>query len=122
MFKILLVDDFATIRLAVKKALAHGPYECVEAADGLKGIELAEQTPDLSLVICDLNMPNLDGFGFVERFRKLPGREKTPVFLLTTESSPESKARGKSLGVTGWMIKPFNAESMSAAVKKILGE
>ncbi len=120
MIKILLIDDFATIRLAVKKSLAGGDYEFIEATDGQKGLEIAEKNPDTHLVICDLNMPNLDGFGFVEKFRKLPGREKTPVFLLTTESSPEAKTKAKALGVTGWMIKPFNPESMLAAVKKAL--
>lgn len=104
---VLTVDDSATIRHMVAEVIRSGGYEVVEAVDGIDGIEKAKRH-DVALVLTDQNMPRLDGFGLVTALRTLPKYAKTPILVLTTETDAEMKARGKAVGATGWLTKPFD--------------
>lgn len=120
MSRILAVDDSASMRQMVAYTLQQAGFEVAEAADGVEGLALA-QKERFNLVLCDVNMPNMDGLSMVRALRQVPDYKFTPMLMLTTESGPEKKAEGKAAGATGWLVKPFNPEQLIATVNKVLG-
>jgi two-component system chemotaxis response regulator CheY len=115
---ILTVDDSATIRRMLECTLAGAGYTVVQADDGEAGLEvLSRQTPDV--IITDINMPRLDGFGFLERVREQAQFRRTPVLMLTTESDAERRARARALGATGWIVKPFDPRKLLDAIRRV---
>ena len=116
---IMCVDDSNTIRMLVKKALEPEGYTVIDAENGRVGLEKLAGN-DCSAFIVDVNMPEMDGFEFVENLRKDPSARTAPVVFLTTESSEEKKSRGASLGVKGWIVKPFDPPSLVKVVKMLV--
>jgi len=115
----LVVDDSVTIRQMVAFTLKDAGFSVVEAGDGQEGLErLAAQRMDL--IITDLNMPRLDGIGFVRALRSLPASKYTPVLLLTTESQESKRQEARSAGATGWIVKPFHPDKMLQVIRKVL--
>ena len=117
--KVLVVDDSLTVRHQVKRALLSGAFEVVEAEDGVDALEKAAQIEGLSLVICDVSMPRMNGLEFLQQFREDGRWKMVPVVMLTTEALPELVQRAKSLSAKGWMIKPFKPELLLAAARKL---
>lgn len=119
---ILAVDDSRTIRDMLKMALAQAGFETNLAEDGVHGIEVldAMATPP-DAIITDINMPRMDGFGFIEAVRAKDAHRVTPILVLTTESAPELKARARSAGATGWIVKPFDPEKLVSALQTVAG-
>jgi len=120
MSKILAVDDSASMRQMVAFTLKSAGFDVTEAEDGKVALGLAQQGK-YNLVLCDVNMPNMDGLALVKALRQLPDYKFTPMLMLTTESTPEKKLEGKAAGATGWLVKPFNPEQLVATIKKVLG-
>ncbi|WP_020650243.1 MULTISPECIES: response regulator [Solimonas] len=118
--RILAVDDSASMRQMVAYTLRDAGFDVAEAADGQEAYEMAQREP-FRLVLCDVNMPRLDGIGLVRQLRQLPTYKFTPLLMLTTESGPEKKQEGKAAGATGWLVKPFNPEQLVATVQRVLG-
>jgi len=116
---ILAVDDSSSVRQMVKFTLSDAGYTVIEAADGNDA--LAKLTNAVSLVITDLNMPNLDGIGLIRKLRANPMFKGIPIIMLTTESHDLRKQEGKAAGATGWIVKPFATQQLLAVVKKVLG-
>jgi two-component system chemotaxis response regulator CheY len=115
---ILTVDDSATVRRMLECTLADAGYAVMQADDGEAGLEaLREQAPDV--IITDINMPRLDGFGFIEQLRQQERFRRTPVLVLTTESDADRRARAKALGATGWIVKPFDPRKLVDAVRRV---
>jgi len=119
MSRILAVDDSASMRQMVSFTLKAAGYDVTEAEDGLAALNIARQQK-FSLVLADVNMPNMDGLSLVRALRGLPEYKFTPLLMLTTESTPEKKAEGKSAGATGWLVKPFNPEQLIATIQRVL--
>ena len=119
MTKILAVDDSATMRQMVCHTLRDAGFEVIEAEDGQKALDLLAATGRVDLVITDLNMPVMDGFGLIENLRANPTYKHTPILMLTTESDPAKKQRGRDAGATGWIVKPFNPEKLVEVVHKV---
>jgi len=117
--RILAVDDSASMRHMVGVTLRAAGYEVIEAADGHEALEYARQHA-VDLVLADVNMPRMDGITLVAELRALPSYKLTPLLLLTTESSPQSKQQGKQAGATGWMIKPFHPDQLLATLERVL--
>lgn len=118
--KVLAIDDSRTIRSLLGVTLEAAGFEVHTAEDGVEGVEKFPDTaPDV--VITDINMPNLDGFGVIEALRGKDHRSRVPILVLTTESSPELKARARAAGATGWICKPFDDESLIFALKRVTG-
>jgi two-component system, chemotaxis family, chemotaxis protein CheY len=117
--KVLVVDDSATVRQQVRTALVLAGFEVVEAVDGMDGMELIRQTADISLVVCDVNMPRLNGIELLEQVQKDPKRAGLPIIMLTTEGQASLVLRAKAAGAKGWIIKPFKAELLVMAIKKL---
>lgn len=108
--KVLSVDDSPTIRKLIHKALDPAGYEVHEAENGKEALKIAD--PSFDLFVVDVHMPEMDGFEFVGAIKAKPELAGKPVVFLTTESSDDKKERGKSLGVNGWIVKPFEPEAL----------
>lgn len=119
MKKILAVDDSASIRQMVAFTLRSAGHQVVDAVDGKDGLAKASKDK-FDMIITDLNMPNLDGIGLISAVRKLPGCGFIPILMLTTESQAQKKDEGRKAGATGWIVKPFNAEQLTAVIQKLL--
>jgi len=116
---VLAVDDSASIRQMVAFTLEQAGFEVIQAADGLDALKVAADHI-VDLVITDLNMPRLDGFGLIEKLRALPEYRFVPMLVLTTDSGSDRKRRGKAAGATGWLVKPFNPEQLIATIRRVL--
>ncbi|MBT0670556.1 response regulator [Novosphingobium profundi] len=115
---ILTVDDSATIRMLLKTALSAQGFRIESANDGAHGLErMREVKPDL--LITDINMPKMDGFELIEALRGEAEFKATPILVLSTEFSDEKKARAREAGATGWITKPFDADKLGAAIRRV---
>jgi two-component system chemotaxis response regulator CheY len=119
MRRILAVDDSSSVRQMVSLTLRKAGYEVAEAVDGKDGLAKANGGK-FDLIVTDLNMPNVDGIQMIASVRKLPGYSFVPILMLTTESQAEKKDAGRKAGATGWIVKPFNADQLIAAVQKLV--
>lgn len=116
--RILTVDDSASMRALLRHALSANGFDVVQAEDGVAALEWLALN-EVDLVITDINMPRLDGFGLIERLRGGTRHRDRPILVLTTESSDEKKARARAAGATGWIVKPFDPEKLVAAVRRV---
>jgi two-component system, chemotaxis family, chemotaxis protein CheY len=115
---ILTVDDSRTMRDMLRMALVKAGFNVVAAVDGEHGLEvLSENGADV--IITDINMPKLDGFGFIERVREDENYRATPILVLTTESDPSKKDRARRAGATGWIVKPFHPDKLIEAIRRV---
>lgn len=120
MTKVLAIDDSRTIRNLLRASLEGAGFEFHSACDGVEGVEVfADVDPDV--VITDINMPNMDGFGVIDALRTGPNRTNVPILVLTTESSDDLKARARNAGATGWIVKPFDDSSLVSILRRLTG-
>ncbi len=117
--KILIADDSMLVRRQVTTALTAAGYAVVEAVDGEDA--LRKTTPDMMLIVCDLNMPKMNGMEMLERLHADPVLSAVPFVMLTTEARPGMFERAKALGARAWLIKPFKADLLLAAIQKLAG-
>lgn len=116
---ILTVDDSRTMRDMLKLALTGAGHSVIQADDGINGIQALEEAAHVDLIITDINMPRMDGFGLIDQVRRDPKNRVIPILVLTTETEPAKKQRARDAGATGWIIKPFDAEKLLAAVRRV---
>lgn len=121
MAQILVVDDSATVRNEVSNFLKSQGLSIETAVDGKDGLDKLKRDNGIKLVISDVNMPNMDGLTMVEKIRGELGNSGVNVIMLTTESDPRMKDRGKAAGVKGWIVKPFNGNAVIGGIKKLVG-
>jgi two-component system chemotaxis response regulator CheY len=115
---ILVVDDSASLRQVVRIALANAGYTTLEAADGKAALALLDGR-SISMAICDVNMPVLNGIEFVKAVKALPQYKFMPIMMLTTESQDAMREKGKEAGARAWMVKPFSPSQLIKAIDKI---
>lgn len=116
--RILTVDDSPSMRALLKHALVAEGFHVDQADDGIAALDWLKEN-ECDVVITDINMPRMDGFGLIESLRRNAIHEDRPILVLTTESSEEKKAQARNAGATGWIVKPFNAEKLAAAVRRV---
>ena len=105
--KILIVDDSVMVRQMVSFTLTEAGFDVVAAENGQDALnKLGGHV--VNLIVTDLNMPIMDGITFIANARKLAAAKYIPILMLTTESQPEMKQKGKAAGATGWIVKPFD--------------
>jgi two-component system chemotaxis response regulator CheY len=119
--KVLIVDDSKTIRQQVSFTLTKGGFGVVEAEDGKDGLEKLSANADVSMIISDVNMPNMNGLEMVEAIKSGGKHPTLPIVMLTTEGSAELIERAKAAGAKGWLVKPFKPEQLIAVVQKLTG-
>lgn len=118
--KVLAIDDSRTIRNLLRMSLESAGFEFHCAVDGVDGVaRFAEVNPDV--VITDINMPNMDGYGVIETLRNGPDQTTVPIIVLTTESSNDLKTRARDAGATGWIVKPFDDASLVSVLRRVTG-
>lgn len=106
------------MRDMLRLALSDASFTVIQAVDGAHGLEVLEGAePDV--IITDINMPNLDGFGFIERVRRSARHASVPILVLTTESDQDKKTRAREAGATGWIVKPFDPVKLVDAVRRV---
>jgi two-component system chemotaxis response regulator CheY len=120
MKKVLVVDDSPTIRQQVGQTLAQSGFEVIEAADGIEGAEKIASDADIGMVILDVNMPRMNGLEMLEKVREGGRHRDLPVIMLTTEGQQSLIERAKLAGAKGWIVKPFKAELLVSAVRKLI--
>jgi len=117
---ILTVDDSRSMRDMLAMALNDDGFHVVQAVDGEDGLAVLDaHSADVDVIITDINMPKLDGFGFIEGVRKDDRHRATPILVLTTESDSSKKDRARQAGATGWIVKPFNPVKLIDAIRRV---
>lgn len=118
--EILAVDDSRTMREMIRLALEPAGFTVHTADDGVHGIEVLDgMMPDA--IITDINMPRMDGFGFINAVRDQNTYRAIPILVLTTEAAPELKKRAREAGATGWIVKPFDPAKLIKALQMVAG-
>jgi len=118
---ILVVDDSPTIVKFVAFSLRSSGFEVVTASDGMDAIEkMSSLSEDVNLVITDLNMPNLDGYGLIGTLRKNEKYRQTPIIILSSEDGEEDRKRGITVGANSYLVKPFKSALLLDEVGKYL--
>jgi len=116
---VLVVDDSTSMRQMVSFTLKEAGFEVIEGTNGQEALARVEGKP-VSLVVTDLNMPVMDGMTLIRNLRAKPEFKFTPILMLTTESQQEKKMEGKAAGATGWIVKPFQPETLLQVVNKVV--
>lgn len=118
--KVLVVDDSLAVREQVAEALAGTGLTLLEAHDGAEGLTKLAGDHGISLVILDVNMPNMNGLELLEAIKQDSKNAALHVVMLTGEGQQSLIERAKRAGARGWIVKPFKSEHLLAAVKKLL--
>ncbi len=116
---VLIVDDSSTVRQQVAMALKQAGFATTEAGDGLQGLTMIDGSKTIDMVICDVNMPNMNGLEMIEKVKAKPQHKSLPILMLTTEGQPAMIKRAKEAGAAGWIVKPFDAGQLVAAAKHL---
>ena len=124
--KVILVDDsrtiLATAEMALEEMVANGVIDFRGYLNPQEFLTEAQNgTVDYDLLISDINMPQMNGLDLSAALKKDARFANKPILILTTESSAEMKSKGKAIGVTGWMVKPFSDEKLVKSIKMVLG-
>jgi two-component system chemotaxis response regulator CheY len=118
--RVLVVDDSATIRAQVVQVLSE-EFDCIEAEDGRQGLTKA-QTERPDAVVCDLEMPNLDGIGLLRGMREDARTRSTPVIIVTTVTAVDRVNECRSLGCAGFVLKPLQKEYLLAKLRQLMNQ
>ncbi|PMB21191.1 hybrid sensor histidine kinase/response regulator [Fischerella thermalis] len=118
--RILIIDDSLTTRQSVAIALQKAGYYVFQAQDGHKGLEQFQHLSDIQLVICDIEMPRMNGFEFLRSRQQIPGLADIPVLILSSQSSEKHRLLALQLGATVYMTKPYMEQKLLAMVANLL--
>ena len=120
MAQILVVDESSTVRNEVGDFLQKNGFTVAFAVDGKDGLVKLKADPAVKLVVCDVNMPNMDGITFLKELKTKSEHKFTPVIMLTTENQDAKKKEGQAAGAKAWIVKPFQPPQLLAAVEKLI--
>jgi two-component system, chemotaxis family, chemotaxis protein CheY len=115
---VMVVDDSGSFRTVVRLALQKAGYGVIEACDG-QDASAKLPAQKINLIVCDVNMPNMDGLSFLRHVKASPDHKFTPVIMLTTESQEAKKAEGRAAGARAWITKPFQPSQLVDAVNTL---
>ena len=119
MKKILIADDRSEVVELVKVTLEGEGYRTIDASDGKEALEkIGLERPDL--VLLDIVMPKMDGFEVLSQLKKDPVLKEIPIIMLTVQGQRVDQEKGKELGVTGYIIKPFSPSALLKRIEEIL--
>ena len=117
---VMIVDDSQMVRKQVARALVAAGFAVIEAQDGADALaQLSAMATKPSLIVLDVNMPNMGGIELLQSLRARGPEFVVPVVMLTTEGEPRLMQEAKALGAKGWIVKPFRPEMLVAAVQKL---
>ena len=120
--KVLVVDDFSTMRRIVKNALKQiGFTQTVEADDGTTGLEVLKQE-DVGLIISDWNMPKMSGLDLLKAVKSDAATKDIPFIMVTAEAQKENVLQAVQAGVSNYVVKPFTADNLQEKLKDVFKE
>ncbi|HTZ40065.1 MAG TPA: response regulator [Syntrophales bacterium] len=118
--KILIVDDFATMRKVIRNLLKQGGFEnVVEAEDGVAALKIL-QSQKVDFVISDWNMPNMSGLELLKAVRGSDELKELPFLMVTAEALKDNVVAAVKAGVSNYIVKPFTAEVLTEKIEKIV--
>ncbi len=117
---VLVVDDFENTLNVVKHSLDRIGFNVISATSAKEALQMLSKSVLPNIIITDLNMPQIDGFGFIEQIRTMPALQKVPIFILTTEFNLAKKIKAKELNIAGWIQKPYKTEEFVKIITKFL--
>ncbi len=120
--KILVVDDSSTMRRIIINTLNKLGYKnVVEASNGLEALAVLKENPDVSLILTDWNMPEMDGLTFVQTLRKSKTFGKVPIIMITTMGAKEDIVKALKAGVNNYIVKPFTPQILKEKIEQVMG-
>ncbi len=120
--QVLVVDDSASTRGFLTTTLeGSGLYRVTQAQSGFEALRMLPRQR-FDIVVSDVNMPDINGLELVRFVRESPNNKATPVLLVTTDGRPADEERGKKLGASGYLVKPFAGDELLKVVGELLGE
>lgn len=118
--KILIVDDFATMRKVIRNLLKQSGYEnIVEAKDGVNALKILK-SQKIDFVVSDWNMPNMSGLELLKAVRADEDLKALPFLMVTAEALQENVVAAVKAGVSNYIVKPFTSETLDEKIKKIM--
>lgn len=120
--KILVVDDSSTMRRILKNCLTNlGHKEIVEAGDGIEAQSVLAQNKDVGLALVDWNMPNMNGFEFLQHVKSKDDLKHISVIMVTTEAEKTNVVMAIKAGAANYVIKPFTPDIIAEKIKAVTG-
>jgi len=116
--RILTIDDSKTMRDMLRMTLVDAGYVVIQAVDGQDGLDVLRKER-FDVVITDINMPKLDGYGVIRHLRADASYDDTPILVLSTENDQKTKDIGRDAGATGWLVKPFDPDQLVEIVRQV---
>jgi two-component system chemotaxis response regulator CheY len=117
---LLTIDDSDSVRRVVRACAAAAGIEVLEASDGRSAVKLLLERP-VDLIVTDLHMPGIDGYGVIAAIREGLGDISTPILVLTGDEGPAMAGRARHAGVNGWLVKPFTSATLLEAITGLIG-
>ena len=118
--KILIIDDSITTRESLNTILKQSGYQVIQAKTGKDGLKQLQKHPDIHVVLCDLEMPEMNGFEFLSRCRRKFDSEELPVVILTSRTSDRYRQLAKQLGSNGYVTKPWLKQELMKILEKCI--
>lgn len=121
--RVLVVDDYKTMRRIIRNLLKQLGFTNVdEAEDGTQALQVLRTQGPHGLIISDWNMEPMTGFQLLQEVRKDERLKRTPFIMVTAESKPENVIAAKQAGVSNYIVKPFNGETLRTKMASVLGD
>ena len=123
-YNILIVDDSKTMRQVIKKALSLSGFkvgECLEAGNGREALDVLS-TAWVDLILSDIHMPEMDGFGLLQALKEHETWRDLPVVMITTEANEQRLQEAMALGARGYIRKPFTPENIRSFLSHVMGD
>lgn len=121
MTKVLVIEDEDILRETILNILKNNGFSALEAGNGLRGLQLAKEfVPDL--ILCDIRMPEFDGYEVLKRLRQDPVTSTIPLLFITAENIQNVVSLGQTLGANGYLTKPFTTAQLLEAINKGIGD
>ncbi|XQQ05482.1 MAG: response regulator [Leptolyngbya sp. IPPAS B-1204] len=117
---VLIVDDSINVRRFLALTLEKAGYQVIQAKDGQEALDKLASDITVQAIVCDIEMPRLDGYGFLARLKANPAYNQLPVAMLTTRSSDKHRQLALSLGATAYFSKPFNEQVLLQALEQMV--
>jgi two-component system chemotaxis response regulator CheY len=116
--RVLTIDDSKTMRDMLRMTLVDAGYVVLQAVDGQDGLDVLSRE-HVDVVITDINMPKMDGYGVIRHLRADASYDDTPILVLSTENDQKTKDIGRDAGATGWLVKPFDPDQLVEIVRQV---
>jgi chemosensory pili system protein ChpA (sensor histidine kinase/response regulator) len=119
-YTVLIVDDSLSMRHVLSTAVKKAGWNAIPARDGLEALEIIDRGEQVDLVLLDIEMPRMDGFEFLSTVRSQAKHTDLPIVMLTSRGGAKHRDKAQSLGVTDYMVKPFQEDSLIANIDRLV--